>query len=80
MNKNGEFNWFLFVICIIIGTVVTMVFIAIDNKNNSEMGKYERICEKKGMEYFEHHNIDWTANIMVICLDDEGTQVEVELK
>ncbi len=79
MNKRGEFSWGLFIVCIVVGSIIALLIFGITTSVNNQMDKYERICEKKGMEYFDYNHPAFN-DIEVICLDDNGTQIGVKLK
>ena len=80
MNNKGEFALAIFIGILVFVIFVATVFALIDNSNKNAIDKHERICEKKGMEYFDYHRTGWTDDRTVVCLNDEGTQIEAKLK
>jgi len=80
MNKRAEFDWgMLSIILFVLFFLIGIALLAVSSENSAQE-KHERLCEKKGLEYFGFDRGDWGRESIVICLDKEGEQIEVELK
>ncbi len=81
MNKKGEFDWGLFGVLMFIALLIGLLVFGVAYGIDSDTSKYENLCEKKGMEYFTYRSgRTLGSSASIICLDDEGTQVKVQLK
>ncbi len=80
MNKKGSFDWILFFVIVFAFVAISALITGAILSSNATTDRYERLCEKKDMEYFTQHVSGWNSDATVICLDSSGKQVEVELK
>lgn len=49
MNKKAEFSWGLFAICMIVGFLLFGGIYLGVKQSMDEIDRFERLCEKKGM-------------------------------
>jgi len=80
MNKKGEIEWVAIIavtlFVIIIGLIIWGAITSVQNTQE----KHDMLCERNGMDYFSYRGGAIGHKGTVVCLTDDGEQVEVLLK
>ena len=80
MNKKAEFNWGIFAVAIFCALLVGLMIQGFISVATETQEKFDSLCEKKDMEYFDYNDGSWGNKGTVICIDNNGEQHEVKLK